>query len=63
MSPGAGFTVASPKSVPEEKQAVIMHRSADVGAAIEEVFADLQQFAGATPRDDDVTIVIVKALA
>jgi serine phosphatase RsbU (regulator of sigma subunit) len=40
-----------------------MHRSADAEKAIEEVFADLQQFAGATPRDDDVTIVIMKALA
>jgi serine phosphatase RsbU (regulator of sigma subunit) len=45
------------------EQAVIMHRSADAEMAIEAVFADLQQFAGATPRDDDVTIVIMKALA
>jgi serine phosphatase RsbU (regulator of sigma subunit) len=40
-----------------------MHRSADAETAIEEVFADLQQFAGSTSRDDDVTIVIMKALA
>jgi serine phosphatase RsbU (regulator of sigma subunit) len=45
------------------EQAVIIHRSADAETAIDEVFADLQQFAGATPRDDDVTIVIMKALA
>jgi len=45
------------------EQAVIIHRSADAETAIEEVFTDLQQFAGATPRDDDVTIVIMKVLA
>jgi serine phosphatase RsbU (regulator of sigma subunit) len=28
-----------------------------------EVFEDLERFAGATPRDDDVTIVIMKTLA
>jgi hypothetical protein len=26
------------------------------------VFAVLKQFAGATPRDDDVTLVVMKAL-
>ena len=45
------------------EQAVIMHRSADAETAIEKLFADLQQFAGTTPADDDVTIVIMKALA
>jgi serine phosphatase RsbU (regulator of sigma subunit) len=45
------------------EQAVIMHRSVDAETAIERVFADLEQFANATPRDDDVTIVIMKALA
>jgi sigma-B regulation protein RsbU (phosphoserine phosphatase) len=45
------------------EQAVIIHRFADAETAIEEIFSDLQQFAGAAPRDDDVTIVIMKALA
>ena len=42
---------------------MIAHRSADAETAVEALFADLEQFAGATPRDDDVTIVIMKALA
>jgi sigma-B regulation protein RsbU (phosphoserine phosphatase) len=44
------------------EQAVIKHRSADAETVIEEVFAVLKQFAGATPRDDDVTLVVMKAL-
>jgi serine phosphatase RsbU (regulator of sigma subunit) len=42
---------------------VVAHRSVDAEAAIDALFADLDRFAGATPRDDDVTIVVMKALA
>jgi sigma-B regulation protein RsbU (phosphoserine phosphatase) len=42
---------------------VVAHRSADAEAALDALFADLDRFAGGTPRDDDVTIVIMKALA
>ena len=38
-------------------------RVQDAEAAIDQLFADLEQFAGTTPREDDVTIVIMKALA
>jgi sigma-B regulation protein RsbU (phosphoserine phosphatase) len=45
------------------EQGVLAHRFADAQTAIDQLFADLAQFAGPTPRDDDVTIVIMKALA
>jgi serine phosphatase RsbU (regulator of sigma subunit) len=44
------------------EQGVLAHRLADAETAIDQLFADLAQFAGTTPRDDDVTIVIMKAL-
>jgi sigma-B regulation protein RsbU (phosphoserine phosphatase) len=44
------------------EQAVILHRTDDAETAIERLFADLESFAGATPRDDDVTLVVMKAL-
>lgn len=45
------------------EQAVITHRCGDAETVIEELFAALERFAGATPRDDDVTLVVMKALA
>jgi sigma-B regulation protein RsbU (phosphoserine phosphatase) len=45
------------------EQGILAHRLVDAETAIDELFADLARFAGETPRDDDVTIVIMKALA
>jgi sigma-B regulation protein RsbU (phosphoserine phosphatase) len=44
-------------------ESVASHRGEDPEAVVGAVIASLDRFAGSTPRDDDVTVVVMKLVS